>query len=78
MNLCFSLNSKTKTKRNTKTKFSFTKKRNVDIPTWRNLCSGLTQIVHYSSSFYTIFHSVIYNYVVKRKEREVGREGVRE
>ena len=27
--------------------------------------SALTQIVHYSSSYYTIFHSVIYNSVVQ-------------
>ena len=26
--------------------------------------SALTQIVHYSSSYYTVFHSVIYNSVI--------------
>ena len=34
--------------------------------------STLTQIVPYSSSLYTVFHSVIYNSVLQTEQGEVG------
>ena len=34
--------------------------------------STLTQIVHYSSSYYTVFQSVIYNSVVNSKENKTA------
>ena len=37
--------------------------------------SALTQIVHYSSSYYTVFHSVIYNSVASTYTAERSKQG---